>query len=183
MYIDVDTGETHECGPSCDQIVEMGGRFVCRLTKVVLGVASAMRPVTSARKASTTGGKTKSNKLVDEVKQSRERNSRRRVADAVVHKLFSGKLSLGKMEDCSMRACNMYDWLGEKLPFEAVAFATMVCISQGVNTDVLVVVKDEDIERILPPMRSCGSVGIKQNAVTRAYTAIMRKSTGIKTVI
>lgn len=172
-FVNSATGETHECGDKCTTRVEIGERVVCRLTKVVLCAALPREHVVVPRK------KTKTMHEPDALE--RERASRRRMGDLVMRKIFKGALS-----DCDAyvdRALRVYEWLDDKPRFDAVLFATLHCLSQGIKTDLVEAELDTALVQLLPPTRSAANYGIKQNDVTKAITAIVQKRNGRKLVI
>lgn len=166
-FMNVDTGEVHVCYDACDRGVDCGDRIVCELTSMVLGRSDPMRPPPRKRRAM---------ERVDvlENRVEKERESRRRIGYDVINEVFPDAPQQ-KKEEYVERAMAMYDWLSEKIPFDAMLYATLMCASEGVDTPAVSIGKDVDIARHVRPLRYVGKLGIKQNAVTKAYTAIMKK--------
>lgn len=168
-FVNADTGEVHACFDMCDRRVDCGDRVVCPLTKLVLGRADPVRPPPRKRRAMDQAAAAAE-------RAERERESRRRVGTDVVNEVFAGSgLPEGRKREYVERALSMYDWLSEKIPFDAMLYATLMCASEGVDTPAVRVDRDEDVARHVRPLRYVGKLGIKQNAVTKAYTAIMKK--------
>ncbi len=173
-FVNADTGEVHECFDRCTRSVEWGDRIVCPLSKAVLGMSENVRAPTKKRVRDR----------VDEVKSrtDRERESRRSVGFGVIGVVFqNAPLSDAKKARCVERAMDMYDWLNEKIPFDAMMYAFLICASDGVDTPAVHIERDDEIAPYVRPLRCVGQppLSIKQNAVTKAYTAIMNKRGGV----
>ncbi len=167
-FINVETGEVHTCFDSCDRRTEAGDRIVCPLTHVVLGLATCVRPVPKKRMRDQTD--------TLDARLERERKSRRRIGHAVVDSVFKDtNVSDEQRVRCVDLAMRIHDWLGEKIPFDAMTYATIMCMAEGVSTKTMTVARHPEFARHLKPLRYVGKLGIRQNAVTRAYTAMMKK--------
>lgn len=170
-FVNTDTGEVHVCFDRCDQSVDYGDRVVCPLSKMVLGMTDAAQP--PPRK------KMRDRIDVADVRVERDRESRRRIGYDLINEIFMDSGVSAERRDMYVeRAMRMYDWLNEKIPFDAMLYATLVCASEGVDTPTVSFDRDDEVARHVRPLRYVGKLGIKQNAVTKAYTAIMKKKGG-----
>lgn len=169
--MNVDTGEMHVCFDRCDRRERCGDRVVCALTRIVLGMADATlkdRP----RK------RTRAKSEEEERRRETDRRLRKRVGEDKMDAIFENHVSAELKDKYVERALEMYDWLNEKIPFEAVLFATLICAREGIHTPVVCIERDEEVARYVRPVRYVGKLGIDQKAVTKAYTAIMKKKHG-----
>lgn len=141
--------------------------MVCPLTRVVLCESMAHQRPFTVRKPR--GG---CEVRVTDVREA-ERASFRRVGDLLMSKLFAG--GLPRPESYVNRALVVNEWLGERLPFDAVLFATLVYLAEGVDTPNVFAQRDDAVHERIPPIRNVAMYGIKQNSVTKACTAIMRR--------
>lgn len=171
-----ETGAVHECFAACDARVEVGERVVCSLTSTVLGTTQ------SVWTAEAVAPRRVGRDVVDvaRAKSSSELASRRRIARAVVDALFTSEFECEAppaARDAYVDACvRAHAWLGENIAFEAVTYATLMCMAEGVDTGTLRARADEALGRRILPLRNVErALSIKPKAVTRAYTALVRK--------
>lgn len=175
-FMNIETGDVHECFDRCDAREDFGDRVVCPITHAVLGMSDVIRPPPRKRV------KDAEDETASQV--DRDRESRRRVGHEVLNEVFrdSGISDMKKSEYVD-RAIELHNWLcdntsGHKrpsYPFDAMMYATLMCASEGVHTPAVSIERDVEIARHVRPLRYVGKLGIKQNAVTKAYSAIMKK--------
>ena len=162
-FVNRRTGSVHDCGGACDTRIEIDDRSVCRLTRTILDDVHVARPTAPSRRP----------------KRKNERGgcksaARRRLGDTTMARMFPEEKDRPDLGSYVDRAMAVYDWLGKKsIPFDAVLFATLLCLAEGVRTETVHAVKDEYVASRLPPTRFVKRFGIKQNHVTRAYTEIV----------
>lgn len=163
-FMNVQTGETHACFERCDRSETRGDRVVCPLSNVVLSMTDGFSSGTTTRKRP---------RFVDE-KPRDEIDVRRRWGYRVVSDVLKNSTENERITYVNM-AMRVYDWLEEKFPFDAVTCATLMCACEGASTDAVIIPKRMDLYDRILPLRRVGKLGIKQNAVTKAYTTILKK--------
>jgi hypothetical protein len=168
-FVNTDTGEIHSCFENCAYKTEIGDRIICPLSNVVMGLSTCTKPTYKKRNRDQLD--------TMNARLDRENQNRKRIAYSVLDAVFCGASEITDEDrtKCVDLAVRIHDWLGEKIAFDAITYATIMCMAEGASTETLCIPPHESFAKHIKPLRYVNKLGIRQNAVTKAYTAMMKK--------